>query len=182
MSSLLKNESFFNVAIPIPSIFSSQSPSAGAPIGVQALKNYVKKCPVPIYALGGVNKTTAPLLHKTGIAGIAAIEGVTKDSYMVENTLHISKEATPSSIVFKAKVPSNHEEAVLNLSKVSEGVFNAHHTGVPKSMGGQGVGTALIKAMSEDARDNHYKVIPGCPFVAAWFKRKPEWAEMAEAR
>lgn len=166
----------------VSSIFPSQSPSAGTPIGIEALKNNVKKWPLPIYALGGVNETTAPLLQNSGVAGIAAIDGFTKGFKMTENTLNISKEETPSTITFKAKISNNKEEAVLNLSKVSEGVFNAHHTGVPKSMGGRGVGTALVKAMSEDARNNHYKVIPGCPFVATWFKRKPEWAEMAEAR
>jgi predicted GNAT family acetyltransferase len=31
--------------------------------------------------------------------------------------------------------------------------------------------------MVEDARHHGYRVVPGCPFVAKLFERKPEWAE-----
>lgn len=62
-------------ALFISSIFESQSPSAGKPIGVVSLKSKIKSLPVSIIALGGINKKTAPGLIGTGAAGLAAIDG-----------------------------------------------------------------------------------------------------------
>lgn len=169
----------------VSAIFPSQSPSAGDPIGVQTLRQKVERFAVPVYALGGINPKTAPELSDTGIAGIAAVGALTQENTMTKNTtdkrtgLKITKSESGDKLQFKAQFPGLDDEAVLDLNLVAKGVYNAHHTGVPKSMGGQGVGTALVKAMSEDAKNMGYKIIPGCPFVAVWFKRKPEWAEMA---
>ena len=60
----------------VSSIFPSQSPSAGAPIGVAALKNICRKLDVPIFALGGVSAQTAPALIGSGACGFAAIAGL----------------------------------------------------------------------------------------------------------
>ena len=57
----------------ISSIFPSQSPSAGQPIGVSKFADKVKSLPAPIFALGGVNKNTAPKLLGSGAAGVAGI-------------------------------------------------------------------------------------------------------------
>ncbi len=65
-------------ALFISSIFESQSPSAGAPIGTAALKSKIKSLPVSVFALGGINKKTAPSLIGTGAAGLAGINGVLK--------------------------------------------------------------------------------------------------------
>lgn len=171
----------------VSAIFPSQSPSAGAPIGVEGLKTKVLQFDAPIFALGGINLETAAQLKETGIAGIAAIGALTpglplemkEKTPMSKLDLIIEKETTHNTITFKAKLEELDDIAVLNMRKVSDGVYNAYHTGVPRSMGGKGVGTALVKAMSEDAQKEGYKIIPGCPFIAVWFKRKPEWAKMA---
>lgn len=57
----------------ISSVFPSQSPSAGNSIGVKNLSDKVKNLPVPIFALGGISKQTAPTLLDSGAAGIAGI-------------------------------------------------------------------------------------------------------------
>ena len=57
----------------ISSIFPSQSPSAGEPIGVAELTKSIKDLPVPVFALGGVTNKTAPKLLGSGAAGIAGI-------------------------------------------------------------------------------------------------------------
>lgn len=57
----------------ISSVFSSQSPSSGSPIGVKTLSDKAQNLPVPIFALGGVNKDTAPKLLGSGAAGIAGV-------------------------------------------------------------------------------------------------------------
>lgn len=54
-------------------VFASASPSAGAPLGVARFTELVRACPVPVYALGGVNEKTAPELLGSGAVGIAAV-------------------------------------------------------------------------------------------------------------
>lgn len=180
----LKNESYKEPlpaidALLVSAIFKSKSPSAGEPIGVEGLRHAVQKYAIPVFALGGINTSTVKSLEGSGIAGIAAIGGLKKENIMSKDNLVISKKIDGDTITFNARYSGDDLSAELNLSKVKDGVYNAHHTGVPKAMGGKGVGTALVKAMSEDAHENNYKIIPGCPFVAVWFKRKPAWAEMA---
>lgn len=57
----------------VSSVFASQSPSAGKPIGLEQFTQTVNNLPVPVFALGGVNKDTAPKLLGSGAAGIAGI-------------------------------------------------------------------------------------------------------------
>ncbi|WP_276166516.1 GNAT family N-acetyltransferase [Zobellia alginiliquefaciens] len=48
------------------------------------------------------------------------------------------------------------------------------HTEVPKSLGGQGVGSALVSKVFEFIKQADMKMAPLCPFVAAYIKRHPE--------
>lgn len=57
----------------VSSVFPSQSPSAGVPIGIESFSKLTRALPVPVFALGGVNKTTAPKLIGSGAAGLAGI-------------------------------------------------------------------------------------------------------------
>ncbi len=61
----------------ISSVFPSQSPSAGPPIGAAALSQACRDYSVPVFALGGVTPKTAPQLLSSGVYGIAAINGFT---------------------------------------------------------------------------------------------------------
>lgn len=60
-------------ALLISSVFKSQSPSAGVPIGIEKFKALANSLRVPVYALGGVNETTASKLLGTIAAGLAGI-------------------------------------------------------------------------------------------------------------
>jgi len=59
----------------ISSIFTSQSPSAGRPIGTDRLKHICETLNVPIFALGGITQNTAAKLLGSGAYGLAAING-----------------------------------------------------------------------------------------------------------
>lgn len=89
----------------------------------------------------------------------------------------VTKQESDDLITFTAHVVGATATGELTLRRVADGVWNANHTGVPKAIGGRGVGKALVRAMVEDARHHGYQVVPGCPFVAKLFERKPEWAE-----
>jgi predicted GNAT family acetyltransferase len=49
------------------------------------------------------------------------------------------------------------------------------HTGVPESMEGTGVGSALAKSALDYAQDNHLLVLPLCPFIRSYIERHPEY-------
>ena len=57
----------------LSTVFASLSPSARIPIGPARLSGLVRSVSLPVYALGGVDVSTAPRLRGTGIAGVAAV-------------------------------------------------------------------------------------------------------------
>ncbi len=63
-------------AVLLSAIFPSRSPSAGAPLGSIRLTRLVRDARLPVYALGGVNARTAARLTATGVAGCAAVQGL----------------------------------------------------------------------------------------------------------
>lgn len=50
------------------------------------------------------------------------------------------------------------------------------HTEVPVELQGKGIGNLLIKEVLEDIKQKELKLVPICPFVAAYIKRHPEWS------
>jgi hypothetical protein len=54
----------------------------------------------------------------------------------------------------------------------------AEHTLVPPEIGGRGVAGKLVEALIADARTLNFRIDPQCSYVAAQFKRHPEWAEL----
>ncbi|MBB5787005.1 GNAT family N-acetyltransferase [Jiangella mangrovi] len=54
----------------------------------------------------------------------------------------------------------------------------ALHTVVEEAAEGKGVGGALARALLDDAREGGLKVVPQCPFVAAYLERHPEYTDL----
>jgi len=52
------------------------------------------------------------------------------------------------------------------------------HTEVGAEFGGQGVGDRLAKGALDDARARGLGVTPLCPFMAAWIRRHPDYADL----
>ena len=55
------------------------------------------------------------------------------------------------------------------------------HTEVPPAHEGRGVGTALIRFALASARSRGLKVVPVCPFVAAYMIKHPEEQDLLDA-
>lgn len=53
------------------------------------------------------------------------------------------------------------------------------HTEVEPAHGGRGIGGALARAALDDARERGLRVLATCPFIAAWMRRNPEYADLA---
>ncbi len=66
------------------------------------------------------------------------------------------------------------EEAVLTYEEVGGGVLDLQHTVVPPAARGRGVADALVRAAVAHARDTGGRLVPTCPYVAAWMRRHPD--------
>ena len=54
-------------------------------------------------------------------------------------------------------------------------VLELDHTYVPKSLRGGGIGSQLTARALDYARERGCRVVPSCPFVAAYMQRHPEY-------
>ncbi|MBC8335740.1 MAG: N-acetyltransferase [Anaerolineales bacterium] len=52
------------------------------------------------------------------------------------------------------------------------------HTGVPTALEGNGIGSFIVRAGLDYAREQGYQVIPLCSFVAAYIRRHPEYEDL----
>ena len=60
----------------VSSVFASQSPSAGNPIGVEAFMAMCRDLPVSVIALGGIHSGNVGQLIGSGAAGLAGVSGI----------------------------------------------------------------------------------------------------------
>ena len=61
---------------------------------------------------------------------------------------------------------------------LAQGVMILPHTVVLTVFEGRGVGSALARAVLGRARAEGRKVIPTCPFIAAYIQKHPEWHDI----
>lgn len=52
------------------------------------------------------------------------------------------------------------------------------HTGVPEAWRNQGLAIRLVEAGIRDAETNGTRIAPYCSYVAAQFRRHPEWQKL----
>jgi predicted GNAT family acetyltransferase len=78
---------------------------------------------------------------------------------------------------YEARAPG--EPAFLNY-RLEPGTVVLVHTQVPKALEGHGIGQALVRHALDDARARGLGVVPMCPFVEAWIKRHPEYADLVQ--
>jgi len=52
------------------------------------------------------------------------------------------------------------------------------HTKVPGGLEGQGIASNLIAGALADLRGRGFKIVPECPFVAAYLQRHPELQDL----
>lgn len=57
-------------------------------------------------------------------------------------------------------------------------VITFTHTIVPPALEGRGIASRLIRHGLSEARARGLRVIPQCPFVAAYIRKHPEWADL----
>ena len=57
-------------------------------------------------------------------------------------------------------------------------VITFEHTGVPKELGGKGVGSKLVQGAPDQVRAAGLKLIPQCPFVKAWVEKHADYQDL----
>ncbi|MEO6041649.1 MAG: GNAT family N-acetyltransferase [Croceibacterium sp.] len=95
--------------------------------------------------------------------------------------MDITRSGTEALGAYRAEVPGAARPA--ELTWVARGQTRiADHTYVPHEARGQGVAQKLVEALVADARAQGFRIEPQCSYVAAQFRRHPEWADVrAEA-
>jgi predicted GNAT family acetyltransferase len=91
--------------------------------------------------------------------------------------IEITHQGSDARGEYRATVPGS--DAVGRMTWFARGNARiADHTLVPPEIGGKGIAAALVDALVDDARNEGFKIVPACSYVAAQFKRHPEWAEL----
>jgi hypothetical protein len=62
--------------------------------------------------------------------------------------------------------------------RTAENVRTFTHAEVPKALEGNGVGSTLARGALELARTQGYKIVPQCPFIAAYIAKHPEFRDL----
>jgi predicted GNAT family acetyltransferase len=62
--------------------------------------------------------------------------------------------------------------------RMEPGVITFLHTEVPQELSGGGVGSRLVRGALEAVRGLGLKVVPKCPFVAAYIGKHPEFNDL----
>lgn len=59
--------------------------------------------------------------------------------------------------------------------KSSNGEIYLTHTEVPPALNGRGIGSLLVEKSLKDIEAQGLRLVPLCPFVAAYIHKHPEW-------
>ena len=65
--------------------------------------------------------------------------------------------------------------------RIEDGRVVLTHTEVPAALAGPGVGSRLAKGVFEAIRASGRRVVPRCPFMAAYAARHPDDADLVDA-
>lgn len=64
--------------------------------------------------------------------------------------------------------------------RLAPGIITFTHTEVPPQHGGKGIATRLVRYALASARQRALKVIPICPFFAAYIRNHPEEQDLLD--
>lgn len=92
--------------------------------------------------------------------------------------ISITHEPQGSGGKYIAAIASETATGYLEWEPGGERIRIATHTIVPRKIGGRGVAAELVKQLISDARDQGFKVVPQCWYVAKKFDENPDWADL----
>ena len=81
---------------------------------------------------------------------------------------------------YRAAIPGSSQKAELTWRARGE-AWIADHTYVPPEARGSGIAMQLVERLVADAREKGFTIEPQCSYVAAAFRRHPDWADVRAA-
>ena len=97
-------------------------------------------------------------------------------------TLGMRHEVTHESEAHRFVVRELGHEAFLSYRELPGMVLNYAETQTPHEIRGRGIATAMIRFALDYARDNGYRVVPGCSFVRTYVDRHQEYSDLVAER
>jgi len=94
------------------------------------------------------------------------MEAIYEDIQLVNNELSRQFEMVADNV--KAKIEYELQKDRMFLV----------HTEVPPALAGKGAGNAIVEKTLHYLEENNLKLVPLCPFVAAYVKKHPEWKRL----
>ncbi|MBV7258460.1 GNAT family N-acetyltransferase [Erythrobacter crassostreae] len=79
---------------------------------------------------------------------------------------------------YVAEIAGEERTGHLDWEPAAGGIRIATHTIVPPEIGGRGIAAQLVDRLTSDAREQSFKIIPQCWYVAKKFDQNPEWADL----
>ena len=96
---------------------------------------------------------------------------------MSEAELIVQREDGPTRGRYVIHLAPGYD-AEMTFRKEADGTIIIDHTGVPPEYEGRGIAAKLVNRAIADAREQGFKITPLCSYVAAQFRRHPEWADL----
>jgi predicted GNAT family acetyltransferase len=62
--------------------------------------------------------------------------------------------------------------------RITGNMMSLDHTETPMAARGRGIASQLVRGVLDKARSRGLKVVPRCPFVAAYVARRPEFRDL----
>ena len=94
---------------------------------------------------------------------------------MAQTDIEITDETTHGA--YRAKVDGSDRPAELTW-RARGSARIAEHTFTPPEARGKGIAAQLVEALIADAREKEFTIVPQCSYVAAQFRKHPEWSEL----
>ena len=94
----------------------------------------------------------------------------------------MNKKPIPSQVVHRPTLCRFESEldgelAILEYS-IQGNLVHFDHTEVPLAFRGKGIGNILVRAALTEARQQRWRVVPNCSFVATFLRRHPEFSDV----
>lgn len=98
------------------------------------------------------------------------IDGMTPDEVEIADV--------PARSRYEARLPEYPRTVAVVTYERAPGTITFLHTVVPDALAGHGIGSALARRVLDDARRDDLRVVPRCPFIAAYIERHPAYRDL----